>query len=170
MNGLTSDVLRDGFRQDGSYREGLRVVAVANTPRLIREALERALDGVPGLLVVDLGGDPERAEELARQIQVNWLVVTLEPGAAMSRRVRRLLHRVPSLSILGLSAEGDRVEIVVDRGGQLRRYTYWGVRLSSLIGILRGAEKAEERLYPSFAQRNPAQSESAMADRTDGSS
>lgn len=122
MNGLTLEQANDrsyGMRM----HEGLRVVAVANSPRMMREALERALEGVPGILVVDLGGEPERAEELSRQIQVNWLVVTLEHGASMSRRIRRLLHRVPSLAILALSPDGDRVEMLVERGGQLRRFT-----------------------------------------------
>lgn len=163
MNGLTLEQANDrsyGMRM----HEGLRVVAVANSPRMMREALERALEGVPGILVVDLGGEPERAEELSRQIQVNWLVVTLEHGASMSRRIRRLLHRVPSLAILALSPDGDRVEMLVERGGQLRRFTYWGVRLTSLIAILRYMDSGEEIAYPPFPQLESMESQAAMTD------
>jgi hypothetical protein len=142
MNGLTSNGTQSG------WNSGLRVVALANTPRLMREAMERALMDVPGILIVDLDGNPEKVEELSQQIQVNWLVVTLESGTTMSRRVRRLLHRIPTLSLLAVSPDGDRVEVLVEQDGQIHRYTYWGVRLTSLISLLRCSSDGIEGPYP----------------------
>jgi hypothetical protein len=152
MSGLTSNTHQNGHNgmSLGTRREheGLRVVALANSPRMMREALERALDGVPGILIVDLDGNPEKVEELAQQIQVNWLIVTLEQGTAVSRRVRRLLHRIPGLSLLAVSPEGDRVEVLIEEEGQIRRFTYWGVRLTSLIALLRSTVSGAEFAHP----------------------
>jgi DNA-binding NarL/FixJ family response regulator len=114
------------------------LIALANEPRMLREMLHRALDNTPGVIVVEQTGDLQRLTEIFRQVQIDWLVVTLDDEARIPRQAFLLLNRIAPLSLLAISMDGSRIIVhlkTLERG--VRKYLLEEIPLATLIAILR---------------------------------
>jgi hypothetical protein len=78
---------------------------------MLREMLRRALDAIPGLIVVEETMAPLERSTLFHQVQIDWLVVSLEENERLPRAALLLFNQIPCLSLLALSLDGSRVEI-----------------------------------------------------------
>ena len=122
---------------DGKVRSP-HLIVLANEPRMMRDLLQRALDGTPGLIVVDQATDLNRLGELFQQVQLDWLVVTLSADGQIGREAQLYFRRIPTLSLLALSADGSRAEVLLKNAGQeVYTFSLIEITLTALVSILR---------------------------------
>jgi hypothetical protein len=115
------------------------LIILNNEPRMMREMLQRALDSTTGFIVVDQCSDLNQMSELLQQVQLDWLVVTLGPDGTISREAITLLKRTPSLSLMALSPDGVRAEVLIKCGREqeINAFHLIEIRLTALVSILR---------------------------------
>src|SRR5262249_21992068 len=114
------------------------LIVLANEPRLLREMLRRALDRTPGVIVVEESSDLNKLAEIFRQVQIDWLVITLNGDQRLTAQAHQLLTRLPSLSLLALAVDGSRLEVRIhayQRG--ILKYLLEDISLTTLLSILR---------------------------------
>jgi hypothetical protein len=114
------------------------LIALANEPRMLREMLHRALDNTPGVIVVEQSSDLQRLVDIFQQVQMDWLVVTLDEEERLPRQAFLLLNRIPSLSLLAISMDGSHIEVHIKTPEhRVLRYVLEEITLTTLISILR---------------------------------
>ncbi|RIK39815.1 MAG: hypothetical protein DCC55_16900 [Chloroflexi bacterium] len=113
------------------------LIILANEPRMLREMLQRALDGTPGFIVVDQNAELHQLADLLQQVQLDWLVVTLGADGEIEREALAWLKRTPSLSLLALTADGSMGEIFLKTSEQeVLKFTLIEISLTALLTIL----------------------------------
>jgi len=123
----------------GPRIEAKRIV-LANEPRLFRDMLQRALEGIPGLEVVAQVADTEDLWHALEQSRAEWIVVSLTPGGKLPAVTEVLLIRYPSLCILGVAADGSRAQI---RGHGFPAKEWSGGSLDELVELLQAHSPAQ---------------------------
>lgn len=113
------------------------LIVLANEPRMLREMLQRALDGTPGFIVVDQNADLHQLSDLLQQVQLDWLVVTLGGGGEIAREALTWLKRSPSLSLLALTPDGAQGEVFVKTVKyEVLKFSLLELTLATLVSIL----------------------------------
>jgi hypothetical protein len=114
------------------------LIVLANEPRMMREMLQRALDSAPGCIVVDQCADLVHLNDLIQQVQLDWLVVSLGSDGEIAREALSCMKRTPTLSLMALSPDGARVEVLIRTGGQeITCFSLIEITLTALVSILR---------------------------------
>jgi DNA-binding NarL/FixJ family response regulator len=115
------------------------LIVLANEPRMLRDMLQRALDGTPGFIVVDQTEDLSQLNTLFQQVQIDWLVVTLGRDGEISREAQHCFKRTPSLSLLALSSDASRADVFVrtSKQGGVLKFSLIELTLMALVAILR---------------------------------
>jgi DNA-binding NarL/FixJ family response regulator len=120
------------------YHRGLYLVALAVQPRLLREMLQRALDNTPGLMVADQQEELAKLQFLFRQVQIDWIVVATSAADGLPAEAGVMLDRYPSLSLLAIATDEDRVEVLIRAAdGRICRYVLGDVELAELVTVLK---------------------------------
>ena len=91
--------------------EQIRVILLANQPRMLREMLHRALEKLPGVRLILETDAPRQIPSILDRVAPDWLITTLTPEAQLPEAVAEAIEHNPSVSVLGLSADGSKVEI-----------------------------------------------------------
>jgi hypothetical protein len=105
---------------------------------MMREMLQRALDGTPGCIVVDQCADLHQLNDLFQQVQLDWLVVPLSMDGEIAREALAFMKRTSSLSLLALAPDGARAEVLIRTVGQeIVCFSLIEITLTALISILR---------------------------------
>jgi len=114
------------------------LIVLANEPRMMRDMLARALDGTPGLIVVDHCAALENLSDLFQQVQLDWLVVTLNTDGEIALDAQIYLRRTPTLSVVALSPDGARAEVLLKDAAQVvLSFSLIEITLTALVSILR---------------------------------
>lgn len=120
--------------------EPMRIVVLANQPRMFRELLHRALGQIPGAQLILETEDPLQVPGILSRVQTDWLVVSLNSEDELPKSVRKAIEEHPALSVLGFSEDSSRVEVqkkMHEKGNRTRRsYALENVSLPELLSIL----------------------------------
>jgi hypothetical protein len=107
-------------------------VILANEPRLLRGLLRRVIARTPGLQVVGEAMDLSELSSLVNQYGAQWVVVSMWSQEMALNVVQSLLIDQPTLSVLGLAADGSTAKIA--RRGSVN--TYEDLSLDELLAIM----------------------------------
>jgi DNA-binding NarL/FixJ family response regulator len=114
------------------------LIVLANEPRMLRDMLQRALDNTPGFIVVDQTDDLNQLTALFQQVQIDWLVVTLDRDGNITREAQTCFKRIPSLSLLALAADAARADVFLKTTRQgVLKFSLIEMTLAALVSILR---------------------------------
>jgi len=122
-----------------NHNNPLRIIVLANQPRMLREMLHRALDKTPNVRLVLETDTPNQIPNLLNRVQADWLIASLDNEEELPPAVEEALEENPSLSVLGLSADGSHVEVqhAEDDGShEQKRFSLANITLSDLMDIL----------------------------------
>ena len=121
--------------------EVVRVVLLANQPRMLREMLHRALLKTPGLQLVFEVEEPDLIARVLDHIDADWLITSLTSEQKLQSTVQQALEQKPSLSIIGVSEDGSHVEVYMPVQNEVRHdrrhYSLNNISLANLLSILR---------------------------------
>lgn len=126
--------------------ESYRIV-LANEPRLLRGLLHFALAKAAGLEVVDeISGasmNPARLSDAVAQGNADWVIVSLWENGNLPPAIQRLVDSQPTLSVLGMAADGSRVKVYEPgaNGAQVMP----DLALSDLLATLRSHPRLNPR-------------------------
>jgi hypothetical protein len=100
--------------------------------------LQRALDNTPGLMVADQQEELAKLQFLFRQVQIDWIVVATSAADGLPAEAGVMLDRYPSLSLLAIATDEDRVEVLIRAAdGRICRYVLGDVELAELVTVLK---------------------------------
>jgi DNA-binding NarL/FixJ family response regulator len=120
--------------------EQVKIILLANQPRMLREMLHRALDRTPDVRLVLETDKPNQIPRILDRVRADWLIASLNEDEQLPRPVQEAIQQNPSVSVLGLSADGSHVEVrgAVSHGesSEGRRYSLENISLSELLTIL----------------------------------
>jgi DNA-binding NarL/FixJ family response regulator len=120
--------------------EQIKIILLANQPRMLREMLHRALDKTPDVRLVLETDKPKRIPKILDRVRADWLITSLDEEDQLPQPVREAIEQNPSVSVLGLSADGSHVEVrgarSDDGNREGRRYSLENISLAELLTIL----------------------------------
>ncbi len=124
----------------GSEQEPIRVVLLANQPRMFREMLHRALDKIPGSQLILETERPQQVLSILARVEADWLIVTLTAKGKLPKLVEEAIEQNPSLSVLGFSEDIGHVEVQMkmhsNEDRERRHYLLKNISLLELLSIL----------------------------------
>ena len=91
--------------------ELMRIVVLANQPRMFREMLHRALGQIPGAQLILETEDPLQVPSILSRFQTDWPIVSLNSEDELPKSVKKAIKEHPALSVLGFSEDSSRVEV-----------------------------------------------------------
>jgi DNA-binding NarL/FixJ family response regulator len=110
-------------------------IVVANSPRLFRQLVRRALGAIADWEVVGVAANPIELAHLVEYADPDWLIASLEIDGRLPTMVESLLARFPSVSVLGIALDGSRVKI--RRMGWREEETLTDATFDELVSALR---------------------------------
>ena len=110
-------------------------IVVANGPRLFRQLVRRALVTVSDLEVVGVMANLSDLTLLIERDQPDWLIAALRPDGRLPEMVEAVLHRFPSLNVLGVALDGGRVKTWCAK--RREEETFTDITFEEMIRILR---------------------------------
>ncbi len=120
--------------------EPVRVVLLANQPRMFREMLHKALAKNPRLQLVFEIDEVDLISRTLKSVDADWLITTLTSDQELHSTAQKALAQNPALSIIGISADGSHVEIYERAHGdtthKVRRESFDNISLYQLLSIL----------------------------------
>lgn len=87
-----------------------RIILVTE-PRLIQEAVKRAITKTPGLEIVAEVGCLEDLQAAFQSTPADWVILFALPGQETPEPVARLLGAYPSVRFLAIASDGSRVRL-----------------------------------------------------------
>lgn len=118
----------------------LKVILLANQPRMMRETLHRVLEMTPDMRLVLETDEPKRIPRILDRVQTDWLIATLTEDEKLPEAVQTALEANPSVSVIGISADGSHVEVRGAENGEGKRerlrYSLENITLAELLKIL----------------------------------
>ena len=118
----------------------IRIIVLANQPRMLREMLHRALDRSPQVRLVLETDSPNQISNILDRVQADWLVTSLDQEEQLSEAAEEAMEQNPSLSVMGLSADGSHVEVqqadTSNQDHEQKRLHLVDISLSDLMDIL----------------------------------
>lgn len=121
-------------------QEPIRVVLLANRPRMFREMLHRALDRIPGAQLILETERPQQVPGILARVEADWLIITLTAQGKLPKPVEEAIEQNPSLSVLGFSEDTGHVEVQMkvhsNKDRERRHYSLNDISLLELLSIL----------------------------------
>jgi hypothetical protein len=96
--------------KDNTLEKRNRIILAVKT-RLLREMLRHAIDRSPHLHIVGEAKNRMDLWSLVRRNEVEWVIMSLQPGSKLPKAAGRLLAAQPAVSILGITSDGSRVHM-----------------------------------------------------------
>lgn len=118
---------------EAQYAQSKVRIFLANRPRMVRQMLRRAIQRTPNLKVVGESEQDESIVDAPRWLSIDWLVVSLTERGEIPGQFLDMVRHHPSLRLLGISQEGDQLELRDYIAGEERHMH--NVSLEVLIAI-----------------------------------
>lgn len=112
-----------------------RRILLAHGSRLMREMIKRIMSKSSALEVVGEAQSIPELNSLLKKRDADWLIVDLSPEGAISLKVQQLLLSNPGLSVLGITYEGDSVQMYQLH---VHREQYQNCSLDDMVSLLQG--------------------------------
>ncbi len=108
-------------------------IFLANQPRMVRQMLRRAIQRIPNLSVVGESNRTQSVMSAPRMMAIDWLVVSLTEAGEIPDHFLNLAKEYPSIRVLGISLDGNELELKDEATGQKRHLQ--NVSLKTLISL-----------------------------------
>jgi hypothetical protein len=111
-------------------------IVVANRPRIFRELLYHALATSSDQFEVQaVSADPEIAKAV-RSLGAQWLIVTSDDNHSLPPPTQSLLNSLPGLSLIAMSQDGSRLEVLAAGPEGRQHRVYNNISLAHLVSVL----------------------------------
>jgi hypothetical protein len=111
-------------------------IVVANRPRIFRELLHHALATSSDQFEVRAVNAEPDILKTVRNLPAHWLIVTSDDNHNLPTAAQSLLNSQSDLSLIAVSQDGSRLEVLAAGPDGRDRHVYHNISLAQLVSVL----------------------------------